>query len=125
MTKFTDGPAQGITLMLRRVPILLRVTRNSKSEFDALNEPDDTANADETLFVYRRFGDIGTVHINAKRGRGGFFPMAQYKLEPDPPTDGILRDNAKWREWAIARYADPRHLDASRPNAIASSKESQ
>jgi len=41
MTRFLDGPAQGETLMLRRAPILLRVTRDPMGNFDGLDQLDD------------------------------------------------------------------------------------
>jgi len=41
MVVFMEGPADGQRLMLRRIPIMLRVVQNRSGEWDALNELDD------------------------------------------------------------------------------------
>jgi hypothetical protein len=98
MTKFIDGPAIGKTLMLKRTPILLRVTE-LLGVFDALNELDDVARPEERLHCYVMSKYLGACHINRSGGRGGFYPIAEYKLREQPPTEVEMRDNAAWAKW--------------------------
>ena len=109
MTRFLDGPAQGETLMLRRAPILLRVTRDPMGNFDGLDQLEHTPEANETLFAYRRQGKPSICHIQkgGKSGRreGGWYEYAEYKLEPEQPSDAVMRDNAAWQKWAQSRAA--------------------
>lgn len=101
MVTFLDGPAMGANLMLRRAPLLLRVTLDAsgRGHVDALDllgdEPLDT----ETIHVYRRHSYSGSFHIRASRRAGsGCFQMAEYVHVPD--VDGErLRDTVAWREW--------------------------
>lgn len=115
MTKFVDGPAAGQSLMLRRAAMLLRVTRkrfaleahpqpHQKSpQFDALDQPDDTPNPDEEIFVYvNTHTRSGTCHMRFggnQKNRSGFYAMAEYRLYEVQPADEIMRDNTKWRAW--------------------------
>lgn len=65
MVRFLDGPAQGVSLMLRNAPETLRVVRSSAGDWDALDEPGDEPREDETIFVYRRSGPPrGFVHVD-------------------------------------------------------------
>lgn len=111
MTRFIDGPAAGQTLMIKRSPIFLRVTRTKTPlragqtiVFAALDAPDDTPAAGEELFCYRATSDKpqGNVHLRlsgkAKRA-SGFYPMGEYALYPDQPPDEVMRDNARWQAW--------------------------
>lgn len=105
MTTFTDGPAAGTTLSLRRAPLFLRVVRGPGG-IDGLDQLDDRPAIDEELFAYRKVEDRGMVHINArdKRGRhcGGFFAMATYQFVDAQPDDSTMRTNMKWAAWAEA-----------------------
>jgi len=56
MTRFLDGPAEGVTLMLRRAPIYLRVVHRG-TEWDALDALDDRPTPDETIYVYVLHGE--------------------------------------------------------------------
>lgn len=112
MTRFLDGPAAGQTLMIKRSPIFLRVTRRKAPlrgdgfsiVFDALDAPDDTPAPDEELLCYRATSDkpSGNVHLRLSgkaKQASGFYPIGEYALYPEQPADEVMRDNARWREW--------------------------
>jgi hypothetical protein len=97
MTTFQDGPAHGVTLMLRRAPYFLRVTHDG-NKYDALDQPTDSPRADETLHLYRITARPSACHIRAKNG-GGFYAMANYAFVTPQPPDAILRDNEAYAKW--------------------------
>lgn len=115
MTKLIDGPAKGQSLMLRRAAVLLRVTRKrfalesnpQRGEkapvIDALDQPEDTPNPDEEIFVYvnthKRSGNCHMRFGGNQKNRSGFYAMAEYRLYDVQPSDEIMRDNQKWRAW--------------------------
>jgi len=115
MTRFSDGPAAGHTLRLRRAPIYLRVTRDPAGGIDALDQAGDRPCPDEALFAYRQQSYDGSVHINSwdSQGRrtGGFFPMATYALIDPQPDEATMRSLASWQEWTEADY-DRRRAEA-------------
>lgn len=99
MTTFTDGPAKGQTLSLRRAPVFLRVTE-AAGKFDALDQLEDTPEPHETLHAYVLASKPGSMHLCVRgknRAAGGFYPLATYKLVENPPTDAVMR--AQWRAW--------------------------
>lgn len=99
MVKFIDGPANGQTLMLDRVPFLLRVTQ-AKGKFDALNHLDDQARPDETLSLYLRTAYQGTCHISRRpRSLSGWTAIAEYTYAPVQPSQETMRDNQQWNQW--------------------------
>jgi hypothetical protein len=98
MTTFTNGPAKGRHLMLKRTPIFLRVTE-AGGKWDALNEPEDTPLPEEKLHAYRLAGMPGQCHVNISGGRGGFFALAEYELVAIQPDDATMRDAAAWSRW--------------------------
>lgn len=107
MTEFLDGPAAGVKLMLRRAPTCLRVVRAPKG-WDALASVSSgtVAEPGEWIYVYRRVGQAGMMHINARpRGKSGTFAIAQYRHVPDAPQHPALRDNQAWRTWTLANRA--------------------
>jgi hypothetical protein len=108
MTSFIDGPAKGKTLMLKRSPKYLRVVIDEAGKVDALDQLHDSPGENERVFAYRVHGEIGSVHLNMGRGRGGFYPLAEYRLIPTQPADSVLRKNEAWRAWTIATEADAR-----------------
>lgn len=108
MTRFTDGPAAGKTLCLRRAPVFLRVVIDGE-DIDALDQLDDKPEPNEKLYVYIRDGDAGSVHIDGrdpKTGKrfGRWMMTAKYKLYATQPDDATLRDFAKWSEWCHAEW---------------------
>lgn len=97
MTKFENGPAHGITLMIHRTPFLLRVTRRGE-KFDALDQPKDEPEMDEELYAYRCKDITGHIHINTgRKPGGGFYPMAVYEYVDPQPSDKVMRFG--WTEW--------------------------
>lgn len=98
MTRFLDGPAQSAKLMLRRAAYWLRVTECA-GKIDALDQPEDTPNANEKLYAYMIAEKPSTCHVRMSGGRGGFYPIAVYRLSPVQPTDAQMRDTAAWKAW--------------------------
>lgn len=109
MTKFTDGPAAGKVLALRRAPFFLRVVQSiTHGEVDALDQLDDQPRPSESIYVYRQTKNEGGAFIcsrgtKAKRAASGYFPLVQYSLNGEQPSDEVLRDNAKWQEWCFSQ----------------------
>ena len=99
MTTFQDGPAKGRTLMLKRAPIFLRVVVDARGKWDALDQVDDEPAADEKLYAYQLAENPGHCHINAGRGRGGFYPMARYCLISPQPAESEMRTTLAWIKW--------------------------
>jgi hypothetical protein len=111
MTRFLDGPAAGVLLMLRRAPRFLRVVKGSEG-WDALDQLADAPAAGETITAYRRVGTPGAVHLLMSRGRGrtrsAWYRTAEYRaVDPQPPAE-VLRETASWRAWALAEDAKGR-----------------
>lgn len=109
MTNFTNGPAAGVTLSLRRAPLFLRVVRDEAGKWDALDLVSDIVAPGEAVYAYRRTRHDGTVHVDGrdKNGRryGEWFQLAEYALvEPQPP-EAVLRDTRNWQGWATAEHA--------------------
>jgi hypothetical protein len=103
MSTFHGGPADGVTLMLARAPLYLRVvTDQFAGKTDALDQLDDQADEHETIHVYRRRGDTRMAHINygRQRSRSGFYSFADYDhVDTEPETAEQLRDNLAWQAW--------------------------
>lgn len=107
MTHFADGPAKGQVLMLKRSVLFLRVTQ-AGGAFDALDRVEDSARPGETLFAYQNTGRMRG--IACTRGKGGCYPIAEYRLCPNQPEDAIMRDNAAWHGWCLGQPNPlPRH----------------
>lgn len=101
MTTFTDGPAAGKTLLIKRSPYFLRVVDDG-TKLDALDQVDDSPKPSETCYAYRCAKVSGAVHLNIKGGRGGFFPRAEYAFIPEQPPQAVMRSRAEWSEWCHA-----------------------
>jgi len=103
---FLDGPASVKSLDLRRHPLFLRAVIDADGTVDALDQLDDTPKASEAIFVYRREGAIMRYHLLCTPRRlSGWHQTADYRLYGEQPSDEILRDTIKWREWAAAQRA--------------------
>lgn len=98
MTTFIDGPAKGKTLSLRNAPLYLRVTEEN-GKFDALDASDDTPRSGERIYAYRRRVYHGTAHIRMSGPGSGFYPICEYELCANQPTDGEARDKQNWIKW--------------------------
>lgn len=84
--------------MLKRLACFLRVT-NKGSTWDGLDMPFDEPDAAEKLYAYELAEFVGTAHINMGRGRGGFYPIARYRLVPNQPSDAQMRTTKAWQAW--------------------------
>jgi hypothetical protein len=85
--RFIDGPAQGVTLLLRAAPEVLRVVRAEDGTWDALDQPGDEPRAGEEVFVYRREGRAGVAMLDFARGskyRSGAYAAGRYRHEQNP-----------------------------------------
>lgn len=105
MTNFTDGPAAGTILELRRAPLFLRVVSGA-SGWDALDQLTDTPLPDETITVYVLVENHGWIHLNRRDKNGkntsGTFQRATYRVFEEQPEDMILRTTARWRAFCEA-----------------------
>jgi hypothetical protein len=99
MTTFTDGPAKGQCLMLKRAVKFLRVAKAPNGKFHALVQLYDEPAPREELFAYTANERPRVCHINAGRGRGGFFPLISYRLCADQPSQEIMRCPLDWGDW--------------------------
>lgn len=104
MTTFQDGPAKGQHLMLKRHAKFLRVVV-ADGKWDALDQPEDTPQPNETLYAYVVVGEIGMCHINRGGGRGGFYAIANYRFVPIQPDQETMRDSSRWQAWCHANAA--------------------
>lgn len=98
MTTFEGGPAAGVTLMLRRAPIYLRVTRSAEG-FDALDLLKDEPAEGEELFAYKLAGKPGAVHIDFTRRSSAWFTVARYVWVAEQPAQEVMRSRSRWRAW--------------------------
>ena len=98
MTTFEDGQAKGKHLMLKRSPCFLRVVE-SNGKIDALDQLADEPAPEEKVFVYILKEKPGMCHINSGRGRGGFYPVASYRLAEKQPMDHQARSERPWAAW--------------------------
>lgn len=102
-TKFLDGPAAGEVLALRFAPVLLRVVRSPRGNWDALDQPDDEPRPRERIHVYRLARPAQYMFVRAsKRSESGRFALAEYRVHDVQPPDELLRNNAAWAVWAEA-----------------------
>ncbi len=105
MTRFVDGPAAGVSLDLRRLPIFLRVVRDPEGKWDALDQLTDVPAPDEALVAYRKIAGSESSgfldYTDKKTGRrcGRTFVAAKYAVVTEQPDDATMRDASKWREW--------------------------
>lgn len=105
MSRFSGGLAHGVTIDMRRAPLLLRVVMDLTGRFDALDQPEDTPNRTETIVLYRLKCKPVGAHIcirGKNRAAGGWWEYGDYELAPLQPSDEILRDSAKYGEWCDA-----------------------
>lgn len=108
-TKILDGPAAEHSFLLTRAPLFLRVV-NQSGKWDALDQLADTPAANELVYVYRRHGTPGHVHINSRdpktgKRNGGMYTLAEYKYFETQPIDSTVRDNKLWQEWVMEMIA--------------------
>lgn len=112
MTRFTDGPAKGVTLTLSRTPRFLRVVCDggkSPPKWDALDLLTDAPRDGETLYAYEFVARTGTVHISYRdehgRRRGRWESLEEYRVCADQPPQDVMRSTEAWRAWCVERQA--------------------
>ena len=108
MIKLTDGPAAG-SYAVKRAPLYLRAVVLD-SEKDVLDRIEDTPHELEAVYVYKRDGEAGAVHLNfgggKSRARTGFYATGVYRHLPD--VDGkTVRESTAWRAWVEAQVGGP------------------
>lgn len=100
MTTFIDGPAAGVSLDLRRAPIMLRVVCDTAGSWDALDQEDDQPKGNELIFVYIIVGEPDRAFVRCARPRaGGYREFARYRLLPTQPADEQVRTTIAWQKW--------------------------
>jgi hypothetical protein len=104
VTRFENGPAHGVTLMLHRAPYFLRVVYDGNA-YDALDQLEDVAKPEETIYVYRITELPGWCHIKATKG-GGTYSFGNYEFISPQPDDELVRDNEAWRKWVSEQTED-------------------
>ena len=102
MTTFQDGPAKGQSLMLSRAVMFLRVVELA-GKFDALDQPDDKPAGGEKIYAYEIASTPRMCHIRASGGRGGFYPIVEYRFIQEQPADADMRTTERWRAWVMQR----------------------
>lgn len=117
-THFSNGPAQGQNLMLRRAPKFLRVTEKA-GKWDALDRLDDSPQPGETLHAYQLVGGAGVCHIKMSGKGSGFYTIATYAVCVEQPPQETMTTRCAWQEWCRAEYkkqkAPPIAGEASKP----------
>lgn len=103
MIVFSNGPAAGVTLLLRLAPLFLRVTRGLG--WDALDQLGDFPDAEEAVVAYRRVGEAGHVHIDFTRRRSAWYATGCYEVVQEQPPDRVLRSKHLWRAWCWAQVS--------------------
>lgn len=97
--RFTDGPAAGVCLQLRRAPVMLRMVRDRAGKWDALNELDDEVRAGEEVFLYI-VESVSSYHLKSSmRGASGWWYSGSYRQFPEQVDREIRRNNRRWRDW--------------------------
>lgn len=108
MITFKQGPADGKSLNLQRVPIYLRVVVDDAGAIDALDQIDDSPRPSETVYAYKLLEHRGTAHIDGrdpKTGKryGKWIQIASYQLCEDQPTPEESRDTTAWQSWVMTQ----------------------
>lgn len=100
MTDFLDGPAQGVSLLLRRAPVALRLVKNADGRWDALDQLNDEATDDEEIYVYVLVSSPTQFHL---RGRhvSGWWASGKYRLLESQPERKHLHPTDSWQAWCI------------------------
>lgn len=103
MTRFEDGPAEGLSLILKRAPKFLRAVKNREGTWDALDQLDDAPEVDEQLFAYERHGGEIRGFIDGPKFRG-MFAGGVYRFVAEQPDDIVMRDTDAWRAWCATHF---------------------
>lgn len=112
MTTFTDGPAAGKTLFLKRAPHYLRVVQGpdgptTSGDIDALDQLDDAPRSTERIYIYEMIGHPTWIHINRRGKHGsGMFRGGTYRMVSTQPSDDEVRSTAAWRAWVGSQIGE-------------------
>ena len=98
MSTFWDGPAAGVSLMIRRTPLVLRLAQDAANDWDVLEQFTDKPDPGDKLYVYMRASTSAQVHLCI----GGWFSFADYRIAPEQPRDDQMRETPAWNEWCEA-----------------------
>lgn len=110
MLTLKDGPVAG-SYMVKRAPLWLRGVIAQDGTKDVLDQLNDEPHDDEEVYVYRRVGDVGHVHLNmADRRRSGFYVRADYLFVPVEGHE--FRCTAEWQRWVSERADEPSGVTA-------------
>jgi len=105
MAKFLDGPAAGVSLSLRRAPMLLRVVQNRETKtWDALDQLTDSPADNEDIYLYYIHPEsFFKAHVcRSPRRLSGWLEEADYSLLPATLLridEEILRDQEVYAAW--------------------------
>ncbi len=99
MVTFTNGPAKGSPLELRRAPLFLRVVIGPRGKVDALDQLDDTPNDNETVHIYKRTSGVAVMFACGRGGcRGTVAADYEHYLPVFGPTCDF-RNTDDWQAW--------------------------
>jgi hypothetical protein len=119
MTRFTDGPADGITLFLQ--PKCVAYLRLARDRFDTLGNNNGWTAIDrlrdgptprQSVYVYDRVGLAGTIWVrHMPSGRRVLYHLGDYRLAAEQPDDATMRSHVLWTRYYAARLAAERSAD--------------
>ena len=95
MITFADGPAFGITLVLDRAPLFLRVTQNGIT-FRGLANESDEPEPTEIIYVYLR---VPGTRCKTATDQGIRLTACYQYFQPQP-KEKLIFHNHSWRGWA-------------------------
>lgn len=115
MTRFLDGPAAGVQLMLHRAPVFLRVCvkpSEHAAEIDCLDMLEDVPAVGEALYAYRRVGKPTSMHIDytdkvTRKRKAKWLLAAEYRVVKNQPSSDTMNATQSWRDWCLAEIKKP------------------
>lgn len=126
MIGFRGGPAEGLTLLLRRAPHYLRIVEGEDGALDALDQLDDAPRDDERVHVYVRPGEADPIHIHRGGADGRWSGWTFIAMYVWIDVDGSeLRDADAWRAWVLSqpRAGQGRVGDTTWPPRVAGTED--
>lgn len=117
MITFLDGPAHGQVLELQRVPMMLRLVYDWRTErWDALDQLGDVPDPQEVIHVYRLAGSVGKFHVCCyPPADSRWINSAEYRYLERVPDDQV-RETSSWAHWCEANRS--RLLADAAPAAV-------
>lgn len=102
------GVSRCMLLIERIPPMYLRfvMVGTDWKTLDVLNQPEDTPKEEEHVYATVK-KEVSTLHIDGTRGGKRFAEWRRvvvYELVPEQPPQEVLRDTARWQEWATKQY---------------------